>query len=283
MKPGQIALLGGMALLDCLVLIGGLAIVFGSLSSRSANQVAGDIPTATSIPTDTAVTAPTVTTDTALPPTEEPSATPEYLFATWTPNGIPTDSPTPSPSATSSMEGWVKFSVKEVEMWMPGSYAAGNPHTDAKAIIASLKEKGADFNFTAIQKDLSTASKNYVFWGIDSVQGNPAIVTNVAVLYDYPSAGEPLADYARRFIGEMSGDFTLIEQNSITSPVYEIDQVILETKSSEGTPTRLILYAIRDHNIIWDVICITGVDEMKARLSSFNLMVDTFRAIAAPQ
>jgi len=281
MKTWQVALLGGMGLLDCLVLAVGVVIVFSSTSSRSTGQVAAAIPTTE--PTLTAAAVPVPTVDASLF-TPEPSATLNYLFPTYTPIGtITADSPTPTVSATSSMEGWVKFSVREVEIWMPGSFAAGNPHTDAKAIVASLKEKGANYNFDSIEKELKASTKNYVFWGIDSIQGNPAIVTNVFVLYDYPHPGETMADYATRFISTMSGDYMLIQQSSIPSTLYEIDQILMETKSTSGTPMRIALYAVRDHDIVWDVLCITAADEMDDRLPAFDLMVDTLRVLAAPQ
>ncbi len=279
MKTWQLALLGGMGLMDCLVLAAGLMFVFGSLPSGSTSGIAAEIPISDSS-LAAAVPVPTAAVPSSTP---EPSATLDYQFPTFTPLGTLPDSPTPTASATSSMQGWVKYSVREVEMWMPGSFAAGNPHTDAKAIIASLKEKGANYNFDAINKDLATSAKNYVLWGIDSVQGNPNIVTNVAVLYDYPHPGEPLADYITRFVGEMSETLILIEQSKINSSVYEIERTILETKSSQTTTTRLAFYTVRDQNIIWDVLCITAADEMASRLPAFDLMVDTLRVLAAPQ
>jgi len=280
MKTWQVALLGGMGLLDCLVLAAGVMIVYGSITPRSTGRTAAEIHTAEPTTAATAVPVPTVATSTFTP---EPSATLDYQFPTFTPLGTLPDSPTPTASATSSMEGWIKYSVREVEIWMPGSFVAGNPHTDAKAIIASLKQKGANFNFDAIQNNLTTSDKNYVLWGVDSLQGNPAIVTNVAILYEYPNSGEPLGDYVTRFIGSMSDEFALIEQKKINSTLYEIDQVILESKSTQGSPTRLVLYAVRDQNIIWDVLCITAKDEMSTRLPVFDLMVDTLRVLAAPK
>ena len=281
MKTWQVALLGGMGLMDCLVLAAGVVIVFSSASSRSTGQVAEAIPTAESTLPASAVPVPTVDASLFTP---EPSATLNYLFPTYTPAGTVTaDSPTPTASATSSMEGWVKYSVREVELWMPGSFVAGNPHTDGKAIVASLKEKGANYNFDSLEKDLKGSTKNYVFWGIDSVQGNPAIVTNVAILYDYPHPGETMADYATRFISTVSGDYLLIQQRSVPSPLYEINQILMETKSTSGTSMRIVLYAVQDHDIVWNVLCITAADEMDTRLPDFDLMVDTLRVLAAPQ
>ena len=280
MKAWQVVLLGGMGLLDCLVLAVGVVIVFSSTASRSTGQVAEAIPTAE--PTLPAAAVPVPTVDASLF-TPEPSATLNYLFPTYTPIGTFTaDSPTPTASSTSSMEGWVKFSVRELEIWMPGSFAAGNPHTDAKTIVASLKEKGANYNFDKIESDLKTSTKDYVFWGIDSIQGNPAIVTNVAILYEYPHPGETMADYATRFIAMMSGDYMLIQQSSMPSPLYEIDQILMESKATSGTPMRVAIYAVRDQNIVWDVVCITAADEMGGRLPAFDLMVDTLRVLAAP-
>lgn len=280
MKNWQIGLLGGMGLLDCLVLAVGVAIVYGSISSRAAGPAAAENPAAEAAYLTAAVPAPTVD---ASAPTAEPSPTLEILYPTFTPFGTPADTLTPTETATSSMQDWVQYSVREVEMWMPGTYAAGNPHTDAQAIIAALKAKGANFNFDAIDKDLTTSAKNYVLWGIDSIQGNPNIVTNVAVLYDYPHPGEPLADYTTRFISEMSETYSLVEQSKINSPLYEIERTILETKNPQTTATRIAFYSVRDQNIIWDVLCITAANEMETRLASFDLMVDTLQVLAAPQ
>jgi hypothetical protein len=279
MKLWQIALLGGMAAMICLVLAVGGVLVFRSMPSKSPEQNAA-VALRLAL-TQTAAALPTVAPSPL--PLETPTSL-DYLLPTFTPYGTPPEEgPTLTPSSTSSMKGWVKFSVREVEIWMPGSFAAGNPHTDAKAIIASLKEKGAQYNFDNIEKPLTSSSKNYVLWGIDSYQGNPSIVTNVAIRYGYPTPGEPLEDYATQLIGAISADFQLIEQRRVASTLYEIARIILETKNPPGTPTRMVLYAVRDKNIIWDVVCITATDEMTSRLPDFDLMVATFRVLAAPQ
>jgi hypothetical protein len=189
-----------------------------------------------------------------------------------------TDTPTAAPTA--AMEGWVKYTVPAVEIWMPGTYAAGDPHKDAAAIVAALKQMGANFNWSVIEQQLKTSSENYVLWGIDSHQGNPAVVTNVAVAYDFPNPGEPLADYATHFVGAISDSFVLIESKNIRHPEYEVQRILLDTKDTQGTPMRIAMYAMRDGNIIWDMICFTAVDEMDARLPSFDQMAVSFRALA---
>jgi hypothetical protein len=273
MKIWQAALLGGLGIMDCLVLVAGLAIVLGP--SLSGFSLAAALP-----PT---ATPPLVTTGPTLTPTlTETPLTMVFQFPTYTPFGTPADTPTPTPGPESLMDGWVKFTVPKVEIWMPGTYAAGDPHTDAAAIVASLQQMGADYNWSVIEEQLRTSAQNYVLWGIDSHQGNPAVVTFVAIAYDFPNSGELLADYATRFVGAISDSFVLIEQKSIRHPEYEVQRVLLETKDSQGTPMRVALYAMRDGNIIWDALCFTAVDEMDARLPSFDQMVTTFRALAKP-
>ncbi len=276
MKIWQAAILGGMVMMDCLVLVAGTAIVIGSISSSSPEVAAVNHPS-TSTPSRQMV-GPT------LAPT--PSVTPltmVFQFPTYTPFGTPADSPTRTPTSTDIFAGWVKFTVPEAEIWMPGTYAAGDPHTDIDAIIASLKEKGAEYNWEVIEEKLTTASENYVLWGIDSYQGNPAVVTNVAIAYDFPNSGESLSEYTTRFVGAISKDFLLIEQQKVKHPEYEVERAILETKDTSGTPMRIALYAVRDGNIVWDIICYTAVDEMNQRLPSFNQMVDSFRVLTPPQ
>ena len=278
MKIWQAALLVGMAVMDCLVVVVGIAILLGSVLPAASGGPAAKLP---STPTPKLAT---VTIGPTLSPT--PSETPLtmiFSFPTFTPYGTPADTHTPSPTATDLLEGWTKFFVREVEIWMPVSYAGGDPHSEAKAIIASLKEKGANYNWDFLEEEMTTASDNYVLWGIDSYQGNPSIVTNVAIIYDFPNPGEPLADYATRFIGAMSGDYLLIEQQKVRHSLYEVERVILETKNSDETPMRFVLYAVRDQNIVWNILCVTAVDEMDGRLSAFNRMVDTFRVLAVPE
>ena len=138
MKIWQVALLGGMAVLDCLVLVVGAVIILGSRLHHAGGRFGGQCGPATSTP----VVPPMGST---LAPTA--SITPitmVFQFPTYTPYGTPAETFTPSPSVTGLMEGWVKYSVPEIEVWLPQSYAAGEPQTEADAIIASLKEKGAN-------------------------------------------------------------------------------------------------------------------------------------------
>jgi hypothetical protein len=276
MKIWQAALLIGLAVMDCLVVVAGTAVVIGSISSASPKGAAASLaPTSTpKLQSIGPTLAPT--------PSETP-LTMVFQFPTYTPFGTPADTPTFTPTSTDLFEGWVKFFVPEVEIWMPATYAAGDPHTEAKAIIASLKEKGANFDWDVIEKEMTTLAKNYVLWGIDSRQGNPAVVTIVAVAYDFPNPGESLPAYTTRFVSAISNKYLLIEQQKVNHPEYEVERAILETKDPSATPMRLALYAVRDGNIVWVILCYTAVDEMKERLPSFNQMVDTFRVLAAPQ
>ncbi|MGB7540094.1 MAG: hypothetical protein WBM17_16250, partial [Anaerolineales bacterium] len=248
MKIWQVALLGGMALLDCLVLVVGAVIILGAVpSTPGAGSVAGAPATATPVvPPLGATLAPS------------PSMTPltmAFQFPTYTPYGTPAETFTPTPSVTAMMEGWVKFSVPEVEVWLPGSFAAGKPQTETDAIIASLKEKGANFDWDVIKEQLESVTENYVLWAIDSHQGNPDVITNITFMFDYPRPGEPLADYATQNVGAMSDSFHLIEQSSARHPEYESVLVILESNPDGGTATRLAIYSLRNQNLVWNIIC----------------------------
>jgi hypothetical protein len=269
MKVWQAALLGVLGALDCLVVVAGLAIVLGA-----------GMPALPAAPPPTATLPPPTAGPTLTPTLTETPLTMVFQFPTYTPLGRLAETDTPTAAPTAAMEGWVKYTVPAVEIWMPGTYAAGDPHKDAAAIVAALKQMGANFNWSVIEQQLKTSSENYVLWGIDSHQGNPAVVTNVAVAYDFPNPGEPLADYATHFVGAISDSFVLIESKNIRHPEYEVQRILLDTKDTQGTPMRIAMYAMRDGNIIWDMICFTAVDEMDARLPSFDQMAVSFRALA---
>jgi hypothetical protein len=275
MKVWQVALLGGMALLDCLVLAVGAGIILSSVTAAVSGNLAAANPSP--MPPNLPPAGPNLT-----PSASETPLTMVFQFPTYTPYGTPAETPTSDATPTGIMDGWVRYAVPEVEIWMPGSFAAGKPQTDAQAIIDSLKEKGANYNWGTIQQDLSSAAANYVLWGIDSHQGNPAVLTYVVVVYDFPNAGEPLAEYATRFVGAVSKDFTLMEQSTIRHPEYEVVRLVLETKDPLGTPTRVALYAAREQNLVWDILCVTAADEMNGRLTAFDQMVNTFRVLASP-
>jgi hypothetical protein len=275
MKIWQVALLGGMAVMDCLVLVVGAVIILGAIpSTPGSGSVAGAPSTSTPV---------VVPLGPTLAPS--PSITPitmAFQFPTYTPYGTPAETFTLTPSVTGLMDGWVKFTVPEIEVWLPGSFAAGKPQTGIDAIIASLKGKGANFNWDVIKEQLESVPDNYVMWAIDSYQGNPDAITNIAFVYDVPNPGELLADYATRFVGAMSDSFVLIEQASARHPDYEAALVILESKPASGTPARMAIYALRDRDLVWVIMCFTAADELAGRLPVFNQIVETFRVLQAP-
>jgi hypothetical protein len=274
MKIWQVGLLGGMAALDCLVLVVGAVIILGAGPATPGNgSVAGAPATATPV-------VPPLETTVAPSPSITPMTMP-FQFPTYTPYGTPAETFTPTPSVTAMMEGWVKFSVPEVEVWLPGSFAAGKPQTETDAIIASLKEKGSNYDWDVIKEQLESVPGSYVMWAIDSRQGNPNIITNIAFVFDIPNPGTPLADYATQNVGAMSDSFHLIEQSSARHPEYEAVLVILESNPNGGTPTRLAFYSLRHQNRVWNIQCFTAADEMAGRLPVFNQMVESFRVLQA--
>jgi hypothetical protein len=273
MKLWQAAILGGMALLDCLVLAVGGLVVFSSMASNAGGSLANAAPTASPVVPPMGPT--------LAPTASETPLTMVFQFPTYTPFGTLAETMTLTPSPTGMMDGWVKFSVPEMEVWLPESFAAGNPLTGTDAIIASLKEKGANYDWAVIKEQLESVSDNYVMWAIDSRQGNPEVITNIAFIYDYPNPGEPLADYATRFVGAMSDSFTLIEQSNLRHPEYETVMVMLESNNSSGVRTRVALYSLRHQGLVWDILAFTAADEMPVRQPVLNRMVESFRVLQA--
>jgi hypothetical protein len=274
MKIWQFALLGGMAVLDCLVLVVGAVIILGAIpSTPGGGSVAGASSTSTPV---VAPLEPTVA--------PSPSVTPitmAFQFPTYTPYGTPAETFTLTPSATGMMDGWVKFTVPEIEVWLPGSFAAGKPQTEADAIIASLKEKGAypTADWDWFKEVLESQSESIVMWAFDSYQGNPEAITDIAFIYLGSNAGEPLIDIATRFVGTMSDDYKFVEQqSSVRHPEYEAVMVMLEAKDSGEAPTlTAAFYVLRARNVVWGILCETAKDEMNERLPIFNRIVESFR------
>jgi hypothetical protein len=178
------------------------------------------------------------------------------------------------------LTGWTKIAVPEAEIWMPDSYAAGDPHTEAQAILDALVDKGANYNWDYLLDQMTNAEPDYVLWGIDSHQGNPEIVTNVAVIYDTLARGESLAEYAER---RTSGDSVVIEQGGFLHPLYQIVRLVLKAADPESEPIRFVLYSVKDGGNVWNILCVTGTDELEDRLPEFDKMAGSFQAFAAPE
>jgi hypothetical protein len=270
MKAWQVVLLALMAVMDCLVIVVGLAIVLGPLlMGGGAEADAAALP---SSPADETGPAPS------------PSQTPitmVFQFPTFTPYGAPLESPTPT--RENWMEGWVKVAVSEVEMWMPGTYAAGDPHTEADSIIAALQDEGANYNWDFLREQMTGVDGTYVLWGIDSRQGNPAIITNVAVIYDRISSDQSLSEYANAFLSENADAFTLIKREPFAHPAYEAERLVLGDIEAEEIPKRYVLYAVRDGGFVWNFFCATALEEITDRLPEFDQMAGSFHILAAPE
>jgi hypothetical protein len=274
MKIWQIALLGGMAALDCLVLVVGAVIILGGIpSAPGSGSVAGGSSTSTPV---VAPLGPTLAPSPSLTP-----ITMAFQFPTYTPYGTPAETFTLTPSFTGLMDGWVKFTVPEIEVWLPGSFTAGKPQTEADAIIASLKEKGAypTVDWDWFKEVLESQSEGVVLWAFDSYQGNPEAITDIAFMYGGLNAGEPLIDIATHLVGAMSDDYIFVEQqSSVRHPEYEAVMVMLEAKDSGEGPTQMAaFYVLRAQNVVWGILCETAKDEMNGRLPIFNRIVESFR------
>ena len=264
MKTWQAVLLAAMAVMDCLVIVVGAAVVLGPLLAGGGGTSAASLSA-----TQTAEGA-------------APSLTPitmVFQFATFTPFGTPAVSPTPTRGDW--MEGWVQVSVPAAEMWMPASYAAGDPHTGADAIIAALQDKGANYTWDFLREQMTGVEENYVMWGIDSHQGNPAVITNLAVIYNRLLSGESLSEYADRFLSENAEAFVLIAREPFAHPAYEAERLILSAVGVEDVPRRFVLYAIRDGDLAWNIFGVTSMEEFPDRLSEFDRMAGSFRVRTA--
>jgi hypothetical protein len=260
MKIWQAVLLLVMAAMDCLVIVVGLAVVLGPLLVNGVTSTAS-----VATPQPAGEPAASITPITML-----------FNFPTYTPFGTPAISPTPE----DWMTGWTKISVPEVEIWMPDSYAAGDPHTEAQAILDALVDKGANYNWDYLLDQMTNAEPDYVLWGIDSHQGNPEIVTNVAVIYDTLARGESISEYAERRTSE---DSAVIEQGDFLHPLYQIVRLVLKATDPESEPIRFVLYSIKDDGSVWNILCVTGTDELEDRLPEFDKMAGSFQAFAAPE
>ena len=275
MKLWQAAILGGMAVMDCLVLVVGGVVVFSSMPSPASGALANAAPTATPVVPPMGPT--------LAPAASETPLTMVFQFPTYTPFGTPAETMTLTPSPTGLMDGWVKYTVPEIEVRLPESYAAGEPQTEADAIIASLKDKGAypDFNWNGFKELLESQDEGIVMWAFDAYQGNPEVITNIGFIYGGYNSDEPLVDIATHIVGARSDNYALVEQqSSVRHPEYEGVMVMLEAKDSGDAPTlTAAFYVLRAQDQVWGIFCETAKDEMDDRLRTFDRIVESFRVL----
>jgi hypothetical protein len=262
MKVRQAALLGGLAALDCLALVAGVVVALRALHASPASN------------------SDAISANNRLPAAGE---TPEFPAAAGdSSTDTPTSTPTVIPSPTSLTGGWIRIGVMEAEIWTPPTYAGGDPHADSAAIVEGLKAKGADYDFDFLEESMAASSENTVLWAIDARQGNPAVVTIILVLYDFPRPGEPLSEYTIRFAGATFSGLTPLERRTIHGSAYEIERLLLETPEGQGTAMSFVYYAVLDQDVVWDILCVTAMDEFDARLPQFDAVADSFRVLSPP-
>jgi hypothetical protein len=261
MKPWQAGFLVIAGCLDCSVLAVGGWFALGLGGSPAAVPAASPTPA----PLTQTLAAETTPTDTlaAFYPTYTPS-----------PEG-PVDTATLAPTQD-PFAGWIKFENGQIDFMLPDTFAGGDPRHDAPAIMDSLRAKGANFDFDTLTQILTTAPKEAVFWAIDSHQGNPHVVTNLGIIADKSIGDEPLRDYATRVLGGLAADYNMVSERTIINPSYEIQQEIMGPKDSSASEMQLILYSIKDGDLVWVFLFFTGRDEMGDRLPMFDKIVSTF-------
>jgi hypothetical protein len=258
MKPWQAAFLVGFSVLDCIVLIVGITLIMRS--SPPAADLAGPATA------------------------EAPTASPEILLPSYTPIDVASPSPmdTPSPENTASPEdtglsGWVLFTINPLELWLPESYAGGDPHTQATQIVADLQAKGAPYDLTGLESYLRGTASYFVFYALDSRQGTPDVITEISIISGYVEPDEPLMDFIVRMEANLAGGFDMLEEQVVINPLYDIHKVTMVPKDPANLNSRAILYSVKNKDTVWVVMCITSADELGVREADFDKMIKTVR------
>jgi hypothetical protein len=271
MKPWQAAVMGIFLFLDFVVVaVGGYLVLSATPPAGQAVVAPPSAPTQTTAPTEEPSPSPV--------PTETIQSLAD-LFPTYTPAGTDGDASlsTTSPSDAGS-GGWVDYTSEQLALQLPDSYAAGNTKSQA-AIVMALKSKGADFNWTDVEKLLRGATSDTILIGIDSRSGAPPIFTSLQFLYMPVDPEAHMSDIVTGIIGGMAGTTQLVEQRQINNKFYEVEQVTLSLKDPALSDELRAVYVIKDSDVILEIICTTSTDEWQSRQTEFDQIVRTLQIL----
>lgn len=222
---------------------------------------------------------PAATSEAAVVPTLEPSATtaptdmPEPT-ATPQPMATATPEPTATPVPAAPIAGWEKFEGGGVELWLPESYEGGDLSQDVDLIANNLRSMGPDFEQMA--QIIEQNPTMYVIWAYDSDVGASGFLTNVNITTQKVLSAIAIETYMDAVVTQLPEQFQVVEQDVVTLGEYEAGRLVIELDTGVVV-AKEVLYAVQDGDTLWNITYATGLDEFDERLPEFESSALTFK------
>lgn len=242
----QISSLAAIGLLDVIVLIAGAMVVMGSQASFEMPTVAQRLPT----------------------PLPQPTVTPS-------PTAMPRPTSTPVPD-------WEMFVGGGAELWLPASYAGGDPATELGTINAGLESAGTHFA-QIVESEQHLSQAGYALFAFDTQGGDTDSPTTVQVSRELLTSNPAMTldESLNKLIQALPPDTRLVDRRIEVMDEVEVGRLFVEYKFTElglDLFRKRAVYVLRTRNTLWVVQYVTERDDFQERLPIFDLSIRTFKA-----
>jgi hypothetical protein len=243
MNLRQIGLLGGMAIVTCLVICVGTLLLIGPIASSlsgSDGSVAAEEP-----PTET---------PTEVPPTRTPTIT-------KTPVG-----------------GWKEFLGSGMAIQLPSSYIGGDPAAESERIKNELSLAGLEM---AKLDSLFTHLPPYRFVALEIANDKSAPAT-VVIASDPGNPSTPLDVYINLVLQRNVDAFYFLDRTAVWLDNYSAVRFTVESKTDRSVRQYEYFLQDESGNY-WVIVYSAPIARFPNHISDFELSVTTFHAIAEVQ
>ena len=173
---------------------------------------------------------------------------------------------------------WKKFSTKEFEIMLPGSFIGGDPKKDKKEIeakIAELPEK-----YRAVFKSLFNG-KNCPFFAVDTnINESDPIITVVNTSFDkLPlfSFGMTMEKYLQEGLGRLGKNVEIVEKGVVALQNYQAARVVINNREKGGLFKKpgeiqqiIVFFSIKLKTKFWDFFFATTPARFEKELPIFE-------------
>lgn len=238
MTMNQLLVLGGLFVMVCCILAGGLGLLNYMTNTYYAPSVPGDVTLPTPLPSATAG------------PTEPLTQTP-------TPTEIPYESFIP--------QGWKQFTLPEapgMEFWLPGGYK-------------SLTGKEKDQNSPVPMYGPNADDMKVLMVLVDSKESTLLLYTN-AYVTTVPMRGSSLDEAVDSVFSQLMRTGRMIEQKPFDLFGYSGQKLVFDINLN-GINAGVVVYVFQRGNELWQFGFLTPYNELFARMEEFDTAARTFR------
>jgi DNA-binding ferritin-like protein (Dps family) len=173
---------------------------------------------------------------------------------------------------------WKKFSTKEFEIMLPGTFIGGDPKKDKKTIeaqIAKLPEK-----YHKYYKTILIGGKTPFIVADTKIDENDPIITVVSAAFDkLPlfSFGMSMEKYLKEALGHLGKNAEIVEKGVVALQNYQAARVVVNNRENRGFLRKpgeiqqiIVFFSIKLKTKFWDFFFATTPARYEKELPFFE-------------